>query len=88
MVIETTTESEPDDVALLAIQSPGNKTDSHIKVQLEIQGVKMTMKLDTGASVLIISSRAYRENFPEIPLQKSDTTLRAYTGEPIKVVGM
>ena len=73
---------------LLAIQSPGTKTDSRIKVQLEIQGVKMTMKLDTGASVSIISSRVYRENFPEIPLQKSDTTLRTYTGEPIKVLGI
>ena len=88
MVTETITESEPDDVPLLAIQSPGNKTDSRIKVRLEIQRVKMTMELDTGASVSIISSRVYRENFPEIPLQKSDTTLRAYTGEPIKVLGM
>ena len=32
MVTETITESEPDDVPLLAIQSPGNKTDSRIKV--------------------------------------------------------
>ena len=38
------------------------------------------MKLDTGASVSIISSRVYKENFSEIPLQKSDTTLRTYTG--------
>ena len=67
MVTESTTESEPDDVSLLAIQSPGNKTDSRIKVQLEIQGVKMTMELDTGASVSIISSRVYRENLSEFP---------------------
>ena len=63
MVTETTTGSEPDDVPLLAIQSPGNKTNSHIKVQLEIQGVKMTMKLDTVASVSIISSRGYKRTF-------------------------
>ena len=88
MVTETITESEPGDVPLLAIQSPGNKIDSRIKVQLEIQGVKMTMELDTGVSVSIISSRVYKENFSEIPLQKSDTTLRIYTGEPIKVLGM
>ena len=88
MLTETTTEREPDDVPLLAIQSPGNKTDSCIKVQLEIQGVKMTMELGTGASVSINSSRVYKENFSEIPLQKSDTTLRTYTGEIIKVPDM
>ena len=57
MVTETTTETEPDCVPLLAIQSPRNKTDSRIKVQLEIQGIEMTMELDTGASVSIISNR-------------------------------
>ena len=45
MVTETITESEPDDVPLLAIQSLGNKTDSHIEVQLEIQGIKVRMEL-------------------------------------------
>ena len=88
MLTETITESEPDDIPLLAIQSPGNKTDSRIKVQLEIQGVKMTMELDTGASVSIISRRVYKENFSEISLQKTDTTLKTYTGETIKVLGM
>ena len=32
MVTETNTESEPDYVPLLAIQSPGNKINFHIKV--------------------------------------------------------
>ena len=59
MVTESVTESEPDDVPLFAIQSPGNKTDSHIEVQLEIQGIKMRMELETRVSVSIISSRAY-----------------------------
>ena len=87
MVIETTTETEPDCVPLLAIQSPGNKTDSHIKVQLEIQGNEMTMEVDTGASVSIISNIVYSENFSDISLQKSDTMLKTYNGEPIKVLG-
>ena len=30
---------------LLAIQSPGNKTDFYIKVQLEIQGIEITIEL-------------------------------------------
>lgn len=87
MVTETTTETEPDCVPLLAIQSPGNKTDSRIKVQLEIQGIEMTMELDTGTSVSIISNRVYSESFSDISLQKSDTMLKTYTGEPIKVLG-
>ena len=53
IVTETTTEFEPDCVPLSASQSPGYKTDSRNKVQLEIQGIEMTMELDTGASVFI-----------------------------------
>ena len=68
MVTEITTESEPDNVSLLSIQSSENKTDSRIKVQLEIQGIKMTMELVTRVSVSIIPSRVYKENFSEIPL--------------------
>ena len=48
----------------------------------------MTMELVTRASVSIISSRVYKENFSEISLQKSDTTLRTYTGEPVMVLSM
>ena len=87
MVTETTTEGEPDCVPLLAIQSPGNKTDSRIKVQLEIKSIKIIMELDTGASVSIISNRVYSENFSDTSLQKSDTMLKTYTGEPIKILG-
>jgi len=70
---------------LLAIQSLGTKSDSCIKVHLDIQGVEMAMKLDTGASVSIISDSVQRK-VSNVVLEKSDTKLRAYTGEPIKVL--
>jgi len=59
---------------LLVILLLGNKSDSCIKIQLEIQGVEMTMELDIGASVSIISDRVYKEKFLNVVLEKSDTS--------------
>ena len=80
--VVTETESKPDDVSLLAIQSTGNKTDFCIIVQQEVQGAKITMELDTGAS---LSRRVYRENFSKIILQRSYATLKIYNGEPLSM---
>ena len=65
-ICSTETESEADDVSLLAIQSPGNKTDFCIKVQLEIQGAEITMELDTGAS---FKKTVQRELFQDYPAE-------------------
>jgi len=69
LLTEPANESEPKDLPLLAIQSLRNKSNSRIKIQLEIQGVEMIMKLDTGASVSIILDRVYKEKFPNVVLK-------------------
>ena len=52
-----------------------------------INGKQLSMELDTGAEVSIISEKTREEIFPEEKLRPSDLKLKAYTNEPMKVTG-
>ena len=45
------------------------------------------MELETGASVSLTSEKVWRECLPKAELLKSDTSLKTYTGEKIRVLG-
>ena len=59
-----------------------------IDVSLEVEGISLTMELDTGAGASIISEQTYQAHFREIPLKPCSTKLHTYTGEPIQVLGL
>ena len=69
----------------LLMMTDRSSSDS-IMVQVTINGKKLTMELDTGAAVSIISDRTRRSMFPDLQLRKSSLTLRTYTDEPMRVV--
>ena len=56
-----------------------------IMVNLAINGTPMTMTLDTGASISVITQKSYKANLPNLKLHKSEVLLKTYTGEPLKV---
>ena len=56
-------------------------------VSPEVNGTPITMELDSGASVSIMSEKLWKAKLPTVPLEPSDTVLRRYTGEPLKVLG-
>ena len=58
-----------------------------ITVDMVVNGKTLSMELDTGAAVSIISEQTRRSTFPDTPLRKSTSVLRTYTGEPMTVVG-
>ena len=58
-----------------------------ILIPLSINGSKMSMELDTGASVSVMSNEAWRKLKTSTKLQISSLKLRTYTGEALKVVG-
>ena len=58
-----------------------------ILIPLSINGSKMSMELDTGASVSVMSNEAWRKLKTSTKLQKFSLKLRTYTGEALKVVG-
>lgn len=58
-----------------------------ITLRVELDGHPLSMEVDTGAAVSLVSEQTYNALFPDIPLLESTVTLKSYSGEPIKVVG-
>ena len=58
-------------------------------VNINVNGHEITMEVDTGASVTVISEQTYRQTLKSVPkIQPSDANLHTYTGEEIKVLGL
>ena len=60
-----------------------------LQTDIEIEGHHLSMEIDTGAAVSIISDRT-RTSLPyleKLPLQPTQVTLRPYNGESIPVLG-
>lgn len=65
----------------------GAKVSSPITADLCVDGQPLTMEVDTGAALSLISEKTYKKMFPEVCLQKSNTVLRTYTEERMTVLG-
>ena len=59
------------------------------QVEVSVEGNPLTMEVDTGEAVSIISNKTLNSipNFPKLPLQPTLDTLQTYTGEIIPVLG-
>ena len=81
--IDDDDDSDSDDyLASLEINKVGNK-DNVIWVTPKIEGTPLRMELDTGSAVSVIPYQLYRAKFSHIKLQRSQITLRTYTGEKL-----
>ena len=57
---------------------------------VEVEGAPLSMEIDTGAALLLISETIYSQLWPEsrvLTLEKSPIRLRTYTEEELKLVG-
>ena len=62
-----------------------------IMVALKLNGAPISMELDTGAGISIVSQQTYNQLWPEgkrPPLQTSPVHLKTYTGEKLPVLGV
>lgn len=58
-----------------------------IRVDCNVNGSPLTMEVDTGAAVSIISETTRKSTFPSATLHQSSLKLKTYTGERINVLG-
>jgi len=65
----------------------GERSSKPLEVPLIINGKRLTMELDTGAAVSIISEATRKELFPKEKLHPSNIVLKTYTEEPIHLIG-
>ena len=63
------------------------KSEPSIAIPVKINSVDLSMELDTGASLSVISEQQWRDNLDEFELEDSDVRLKTYTGEELKIIG-
>lgn len=80
-------DSENSESVCYTIGSVEKLDKSTLEVPLHIQSQSVTMLVDTGAAVSIISRSTYKKHFPNLPLKEFKSKLTTYTGEAIKVLG-
>ena len=76
--------SETEELHLFTI---GAKATTPISVALAINGKQLTMEVDTGAAVSIISEHSLKAIVPDATLQPSRVVLKTYTEERMTVLG-
>ena len=77
--VVTTNDLQCDEILpLFAVQ--GSCTPP-IQVPLSVNNIALTMELDTGAAVTIISEKQYKELFSDTPLRPSLVLLKTYSSE-------
>ena len=81
------TEESGDSDSGLPVLTLGSRTGHPITVDVQANGKPLTMELDTGAAVSVISEDTQRRMFPDASLKRTTVVLRTYTGEPIRVAG-
>ena len=65
----------------------GTKSSDPIKVQLAIEQRSLSMEVDTGAAVSIMSLEQQKTDLPNVVLKPSSIRLKTYTGERVQVIG-
>ena len=78
------TDSEAKEFPLFKFNEPSSNP---IEIQVKINDQCLTMEVDTGAAVSIISNSTRKKLFPRLKLQPSKLVLKTYTDEQMQIVG-
>ncbi|KAM7315470.1 uncharacterized protein ISCGN_005253 [Ixodes scapularis] len=62
--------------------------DQPLTVEVLVENSPVTMEIDTGAAVSVISKQQYRERFAALNLKPTALRLKTYTGETVKPCGV
>ena len=81
--------SSDSDTEFLKTVTTNNKSKREaIHVTPCINGKQLTMELDTGAGVSVISQADYQKHFSNLSLKDTDLKLKSYSGEEIHINGL
>ncbi|XP_067947106.1 uncharacterized protein [Watersipora subatra] len=64
----------------------GNDSDNW-NIEVSVNDANILCKVDTGAQCNVMPLSVFKTNFPELPIDRTNVTLTAYTGINIEVVG-
>ena len=84
-VHNVTDSSLDNEYQLFVVHTPNNNP---LKTTLLVEGHQLTMEIDTGAAVSLVSEAMVNSSFmKDLPLHPTDVRLRTYTGETVPVLG-
>ena len=86
--VDVDVDSYEDILATFEVNNVRKQGNDIIWVDLDVDGKPLTMELDTGSAVSIISFDLYQQKFNRLPLHKTGLSLKTYTGENIMPVGV
>lgn len=72
---------------MFSVRNSSKKKSDEILISLNINNVPCKLELNTGAAVTVIPEEIWQKDLGSIPLQKSNVTLRSYSGHSIPVYG-
>ncbi len=78
----TSGDIEPEEYALFTV--PGD-TRTALVASVLVNGISLTIEVDTGASFTVISKETCTKKFPHCSIQPTDVKLKTYTGESLVV---
>ena len=82
--VHSVVEKEADEYGLFNVTSPGKVMPWNVNVDIEC--VAVTMQLDTGASLSLVSETTFREHWLQRTLSFSEVRLSSYSGVSIPVL--
>ena len=83
--VNSVQENTTDEYQLLNITTARKATPWNVTV--DIEGVTVSMQVDTGASLSLMSETTFREHWPQRSLSSTQVRLCSYSGEVIPVLG-
>ena len=86
--VDVDVDAYEDILATFEVNNVRKQGNDIIWVDLDVDGKPLTMELDTGSAVSIISFDLYQQKFNRLPLHKTGLSLKTYTGENIMPVGV
>ena len=84
--VETQTPNQEDNDETVLICQVGSHTSPPSEVVVTLNGKPVTMEIDTGVAVSIMSNKTKKALFPSEVLHKPTLNFRTFTSEPIPVL--
>lgn len=81
--MEEDAHSDPEEFPIYVVGS----SSQPICVEVELNGIATSMKVDTGAALSLLPDQVFHTNWPDTALRPSQVVLKTYTGETLSVRG-
>ena len=83
--VQDDTSEQTEEYSLHNVNSP--VPNKPIMLEVVINNQSLSMELDTGSAVTLVSEHIFKSKWPDTPLQVSNVKLRTYSNESLQVLG-